>query len=221
MRKFFQEYGAVALGVLALLVLIAMITPIGNIIKTSLQGTTDTFATKMNAQTDAMTESMSAAFVNATDFTGAKDGKYYSHGQIVTDTVLPDGTSRGAEGWRLTDAQYQKMIENIDLLTNDNYAVVYHKYEDTAWSWHHAVYIFNINDQSDYYTVYSWGLVAHETANPIQFIHADDIVPLKSTKEVELKGYIGYYDSPTLRATTTVPVISLCETLNLDCEVGA
>lgn len=221
MKKFFQEYGAVALGILALLVLIAMITPISNVVKTSLQGTTHKFSTQINAQTDTMAESMNAAFTNATDFTGAKDGKYYAHGQAVADTSLSDGTNRGTEGWRLTDAQYQKLTENIDLLTNDNYAVVYHKYEDTNWSWHHAVYIFNINDQNDYYTAYRWGTMAYETANPIQFIYADDIIPLKSTKEVELKGYVGYYDNPILRATTIVPITSLCETLNLGCEVGA
>lgn len=55
MKQFFEQYGAVALGVLALLVLIAMITPVGNIIKTSLQGTTNKFASSMNGQlVDAM-----------------------------------------------------------------------------------------------------------------------------------------------------------------------
>lgn len=58
MKQFFEQYGGVALGILALLVLIAMITPVGNIIKTSLQGTVQTFSTKMENQTDTMTESM-------------------------------------------------------------------------------------------------------------------------------------------------------------------
>ena len=50
MRQFFEEYGGVALGILALLVLIAMITPVGNIIKTSLEGLVTTFSTKMATQ---------------------------------------------------------------------------------------------------------------------------------------------------------------------------
>lgn len=50
MKNFFEQYGGVALGILALLVLIAMITPIGNIIKTSLQGTTTKFSGSINDQ---------------------------------------------------------------------------------------------------------------------------------------------------------------------------
>ena len=53
MKQFFEEYGGVALGILALLVLIAMITPVGNIIKTSLQGIVNKFSTSMNSQLDA------------------------------------------------------------------------------------------------------------------------------------------------------------------------
>lgn len=56
MKQFFEQYGAVALGVLALIVLIAMITPVGNIIKTSLQGTVETFSTQISAQTDTALE---------------------------------------------------------------------------------------------------------------------------------------------------------------------
>lgn len=50
MKQFFEQYGGVALGILALLVLIAMITPVGNIIKTSLQGTVQTFSTRIEEQ---------------------------------------------------------------------------------------------------------------------------------------------------------------------------
>lgn len=61
MKQFFEQYGGVALGILALLVLIAMITPVGNIIKTSLQGTTNKFASSMNGQLDdAMNATMEA-----------------------------------------------------------------------------------------------------------------------------------------------------------------
>lgn len=65
MKQFFEQYGSVALGILALLVLIAMITPVGNIIKTSLQGTTETFSTKMESQTDTMTAQMQETFKSA------------------------------------------------------------------------------------------------------------------------------------------------------------
>lgn len=82
MKQFFEQYGGVALGILALLVLIAMITPVGNIIKTSLQGTVQTFGTKMDGQVDTMTESMNAAFTNAAGFTGIKDNHFYYDGKI-------------------------------------------------------------------------------------------------------------------------------------------
>ena len=52
MKQFFEEYGGVALGILALLVLIAMITPVGNIIKTSLQGIVNKFSTSITNQID-------------------------------------------------------------------------------------------------------------------------------------------------------------------------
>lgn len=48
MKQFFEQYGKVALGILALIVLIAMITPVGNIIKTSLQGTSHSFSSHIN-----------------------------------------------------------------------------------------------------------------------------------------------------------------------------
>lgn len=61
MKKFFEQYGGVALGILALLVLIAMITPVGNIIKTSLQGTVNKFSGSMHEQLgDAMNATASA-----------------------------------------------------------------------------------------------------------------------------------------------------------------
>lgn len=65
MKQFFENYGAVALGILALLVLIAMITPVGNLVKTSLQGTVQTFSTSINSQTDDMDKQLQEAFNNA------------------------------------------------------------------------------------------------------------------------------------------------------------
>ena len=50
MRQFFEEYGGVALGILTFLVLIAMITPMENLIKISLEGLVNTYSTKMSTQ---------------------------------------------------------------------------------------------------------------------------------------------------------------------------
>ena len=80
MKQFFEQYGGVALGILALLVLIAMITPVGNIIKTSLQGTVQTFSTKMDGQVDTMTESMESIFISSSEFNGIKNGDLYIDG---------------------------------------------------------------------------------------------------------------------------------------------
>lgn len=224
MKQFFGQYGGIALGILALLVLIAMITPVGNIIKTSLQSTVQTTAAGIENQTDTMTESMNSALINATDFTGAKDGKYFSHGQIVADTYLPDGTNRGTEGWRLTDAQYQTLINNYNLISDDNYVTFFHKGEfiDLDWAWNDRIYIFNINDQSDYYTLAPSGSIWNVPDNPIQFYEKESVIPLSSSENTTVKGYTGYYDeSAVYRDTATIPVTSLCETLNLGCEVGA
>ena len=69
MKQFFEHYGGVALGILALLVLIAMITPVGNITKTSLQGTVKKFSGSMNSQMDdAMNATASAQ--NSAPFPG-------------------------------------------------------------------------------------------------------------------------------------------------------
>ena len=67
MKKFFEQYGGVALGILAVLVLIAMITPVGNIIKTSLQGIVNKFSNSMTNQLDAAMSSTSAAQNSATN----------------------------------------------------------------------------------------------------------------------------------------------------------
>lgn len=69
MKQFFEQYGAVVLGILALLVLIAMITPVGNLVKTSLQGTVQTFSTSINSQTDTMTSDMEKAFAQTSQQT--------------------------------------------------------------------------------------------------------------------------------------------------------
>ena len=90
-----------------------MITPVGNLVKTSLQGTVQTFSTSINAQTDDMTISMEKAFKTATEFTylgedgkvhigdrlfsGVFENKIYKNGLVNNNfqnmTIVGDGTS--------------------------------------------------------------------------------------------------------------------------------
>lgn len=85
MKQFFEQYGGVALGILALLVLIAMIIPVGNIIKTSLQGTVHKFSSSINAQTDDMSNQMTTIMNIAGDFLNIKsDGKMYKGDILYT-----------------------------------------------------------------------------------------------------------------------------------------
>lgn len=92
MKQFFESYGGVALGILALLVLIAMITPVGNIIKTSLQSTTNKFASSMNSQMDdamiATAEAQESATQTPIDLTNINKngvvGDFSAKGNLVT-----------------------------------------------------------------------------------------------------------------------------------------
>lgn len=105
MKQFFEQYGGVALGILALIVLIAMITPVGNIIKTSLQGTTETFSSKMNAQTDTMSEQMSDIMNTAGEFLNVKeDGKMYKGDELYTGWNGDKAYLNGEEQTLITDA---------------------------------------------------------------------------------------------------------------------
>lgn len=74
MKHFFEQYGGVALGILALLVLIAMITPVGNIIKTSLQGTANKFSGSMYEQLDGAMNATASAQNSALSVIGGSDG---------------------------------------------------------------------------------------------------------------------------------------------------
>ena len=65
MKQFFEEYGGVALGILAILVLIAMVSPIGETIKTSLKSVTDTFADKMTNGINTATNAVNSTITNA------------------------------------------------------------------------------------------------------------------------------------------------------------
>lgn len=229
MKQFFEQYGAVALGILALIVLIAMITPVGNIIKTSLQGTVQTFSTRIDNQTNTMTESMNAAFTNAVDFTGAKGGKYYAHGQVVADTTLPDGTNRGTEGWRLTDVQYEYLKNN-----------------QNVWNTDHTVVFFGMKNEGGSYI--SDKLVILDNSDVIKNTESGASVWRYKTKEMSADGSLNtlsrrhyvlflehdcYYGQTKILFNRSLnyfqenggfkyPGIKAdsCETLNLGCEVN-
>lgn len=134
MKQFFEQYGAVALGILALIVLIAMITPVGNIIKTSLQGTSHKFATSMNGQLDAAMESSNKAQMSATDvmkqyiieFKGTRstDGEGYYRTSGRTDTVRTDVLKNGMPAFRSDTVEYLLVTVRPDgSATEDYYAV--------------------------------------------------------------------------------------------------
>lgn len=88
MKKFFEEYGGVALGILALLVLIAMITPIGNIIKTSLAGISTKFGDSMNSQLDKALADRELENMNEEErFTYMADKIQSSRGGLDSGTI--------------------------------------------------------------------------------------------------------------------------------------
>lgn len=49
MKRFFKEYGGIALAILAVLILIAIVSPVGKGVKNSLTGVANNFASKMNS----------------------------------------------------------------------------------------------------------------------------------------------------------------------------
>ena len=134
MKQFFEQYGAIALGILALLVLIAMITPVGNIIKTSLQGTSHKFATSMNGQLDAAMESSNKAQMSATDimeqyiteFKGTRstdrEGYYRTSGR--TSTVQTDILENGMPTFRSDTVEYVLVTVRPDGSAIEDYYAV-------------------------------------------------------------------------------------------------
>lgn len=134
MKQFFEQYGAVALGILALIVLIAMITPVGNIIKTSLQGTSHKFATSMNGQLDAAMESSNKAQMGATDvmkqyileFKGTRstDGEGYYRTSGRTSTVQTDILENGMPTFRSDTVEYVLVTVRPDGSAIEDYYAV-------------------------------------------------------------------------------------------------
>lgn len=99
MKRFFEQYGGVALGILALLVLIAMITPVGNIIKTSLQETVQKFSSSISTQTDERIEAFNEIVLSAQNY-------------------------KGTVGNALTENQYNAVIAENQYFDSDNYIIL-------------------------------------------------------------------------------------------------
>lgn len=114
MKQFFENYGGIALGILALLVLIAMITPIGNIIKTSLQSTVHTTATGIESQTDTMTRQMEENFKNAESQIGYIDSTYIKGNFVKGNIVTINNTQYKVLSTEGTKAKVVSM-ENVDV----------------------------------------------------------------------------------------------------------
>ena len=63
MKSFFEEYGFVILAAIVVILLIAMCTPIGNLVKSQITGIVDSFANKTNSKLDAVDVSENSAFL--------------------------------------------------------------------------------------------------------------------------------------------------------------
>ena len=81
MKQFFEEYGGVALGILAVLVLIAMVSPVGAKIKESLTGVVNGFS-----------ESLTEGFKGATGTDESKEEEAVYEGTVSVGSTLTLGT---------------------------------------------------------------------------------------------------------------------------------
>ena len=97
MKRFFEEYGGIALAILAVLVLIAIVSPVGKGVKDSLTGVAENFANKMNSGLEgADGGSTSGEGISKTDsFVG-----YYAdvNGDGVVDGVIFADLAVGGSG---------------------------------------------------------------------------------------------------------------------------
>lgn len=119
MKHFFEQYGGVAFGTLALLVLIAMITPVGNIIKTSLQETVQTFSTKMDGQVDTMTKQMLNVFEETAHYTGFVGNEFYSNG--VLSSKLNGYVFNENRTLATKDGITKEVWLDVDVIVNGDY----------------------------------------------------------------------------------------------------
>ena len=200
MKQFFEQYGGVALGILALLVLIAMITPVGNIIKTSLQGTVQTFSTKIDGQTDTMTEQMNKAFENAV-------------------------TYKGTMGDLLTDAQYNYLKDHFDDWHNDETFVFYglrNEYvdeDDKLSIYKPTECILSTENNSTIYRCNNTMIGKDGTIDNPNRKHILLFTAYYPSKVLYNSGVTEAYIKAT-SGPIDVATADSCETLNLGCEVS-
>lgn len=196
MKQFFENYGGIALGILALLVLIAMITPVGNIIKTSLQGTVSTFSTKMNSQTDTMSESMN---------------------EIMTDIA----GYRGTVGSKLSDVQYKYLKDHYSEWHNDHTIIFLGISQEGLYNDPTRLIIMDIStkrifhESADIYRqdcieIYPDG----STVNTVRHsgLIGDYSKFIYNSQYARLETTVGHYINTSMADS--------CETLNLGCEVS-
>lgn len=118
MKQFFEQYGGVALGILALLVLIAMITPVGNIIKTSLQGTVHKFSTSINSQLEDDLKATEVIINNIGNDNGRRsDGKIYWNNALVSSLSDYTFDETGFVGTTSSGTVFKTMID-LDIRVN-------------------------------------------------------------------------------------------------------
>ena len=66
MKSFFEEYGFVILAAIVVILLIAMCTPIGNLVKSQITGIVDSFANKTNTKLNAVDAGENTAYLRKT-----------------------------------------------------------------------------------------------------------------------------------------------------------
>lgn len=204
MKQFFEQYGAVALGILALLVLVAMITPVGNIIKTSLQGATETFSAKIESQHDDALEATAKLIKNstylATDgdfnglhyhddelFTGTCEQNHlsYANGEVQISVLDPNTLSLKRVFGSSTattlyfDSNNVKAQRTVSMSSGSLTGVYYDRYNDAEFLENHIYYF-----ETDYF-------VSDEIEYKIsQYIENNDIID--STTPNNFKGNVHY-----------------------------
>lgn len=121
MKKFFETYGGIALGTLAILVLVAMVTPVGNIIKTGLQGTVSKFYISMKGQVDTAMVGAKEAQNSAND----SDMNFAEPDEtpVVPDTPepIPEPTPEPAPTPTPTPEPEAPVTPPVEIITPENY----------------------------------------------------------------------------------------------------
>ena len=83
MKSFFEEYGFVILAAIVVILLIAMCTPIGNLVKSQITGIVDSFANKTNTKLNAVDAGENTAYL-----------RYGTDNKIVLDISSANSTDQ-------------------------------------------------------------------------------------------------------------------------------